>query len=189
MSSSAARRRRGQCHGSGACSELPGRRPYAHQGSPLIAHPDSRPLGSREGRLVAQLAEHLVGRAGELGAIDAALDAVERGGAAAVELVGEPGIGKTRLLAELARRADRRGWLVLTGSASELERSLPFWIFVDALDVYVRSRNVDASLRARLGHVLPAFAAGGGGPVEPYLTHVALRELLELLAAEQPLAL
>ena len=37
---------------------------------------------------------------------------------AAVELVGEPGIGKTRLLAELAARADARGQLVLVGLAS-----------------------------------------------------------------------
>jgi DNA-binding CsgD family transcriptional regulator/tetratricopeptide (TPR) repeat protein len=139
---------------------------------------------------MAQLAEHLVGRAGELGAIDAALDAVERGGATAVELVGEPGIGKTRLLTELARRADRRGWLVLTGAASELEHALPFWIFVDALDDYVRSQRIDASLRARLAHVLPALSGEGASPPpEPYLTHVAIRDLLELLATEQPLVL
>ena len=50
---------------------------------------------------------------------------------------GEPGIGKTRLLAELAQRADARGCIVLGGSASELERDLPFWVFVDALDEYV----------------------------------------------------
>jgi DNA-binding NarL/FixJ family response regulator len=138
---------------------------------------------------VAQLAEHLVGRAGELGAIDDALDAVERGGAAAVELVGEPGIGKTRLLAELARRADRRGWLVLTGAASELERALPFWIFVDALDDYVRSQRLDASIRSRLAHMLPGLDGDGAAAPEPYLTHVALRDLLESLAAEQPLVL
>ena len=54
-----------------------------------------------------------------------------------LELAGEPGIGKTRLLGELGARADRRGQLVLAGSASELERELPFWIFVDALDDYV----------------------------------------------------
>ena len=53
-------------------------------------------------------------------------------------LVGEPGIGKTRLLAELAARADAERQLVLSGSASELERDLPFSVFVDALDEYVR---------------------------------------------------
>src|ERR687894_584066 len=79
----------------------------------------------------------LVGRAEALGALEAALTAAQDGTAAAVELVGEPGIGKSRLLAELAGRAGSRGQLVLEGRASELERDLPFWLFADALDEYV----------------------------------------------------
>ena len=84
------------------------------------------------------LAEHLVGRADELGSFDQLLAQLDGGRSAALELVGEPGIGKTRLLAELAARADARGHLVLSGSATELERDLPFWVFVDALDEYVQ---------------------------------------------------
>src|SRR5215218_1889205 len=48
------------------------------------------------------LTDQFVGRAGELTSLDQALDQVDSGGAAAIEIVGEPGIGKTRLLAELA---------------------------------------------------------------------------------------
>ena len=88
---------------------------------------------------MAALAEHLVGRTAELTALDQALDRLGRGRPAALEVVGEPGIGKTRLLGELAARADERGQLVLSGSASELEGDLPFWVFVDALDEYVQS--------------------------------------------------
>ncbi len=40
----------------------------------------------------------LVGRIEELALLGRALDEVARGGWQAVELVGEPGIGKTRLL-------------------------------------------------------------------------------------------
>ena len=88
---------------------------------------------------MARVAEQqLVGRTAELEAFDRALAELEQGASVAVELVGEPGIGKTRLLAELAGRADSRGHLALTGSASELERDLPFWVFVDALDEYIR---------------------------------------------------
>ena len=86
---------------------------------------------------VAVLAEHLVGRAAELGAFERLLDEVDAGRPSAVALLGEPGIGKTRLLYELGSRADARGHLVLAGSASELERDLPFSVFVDALDEYV----------------------------------------------------
>src|SRR5205085_204187 len=71
----------------------------------------------------------LVGRADELDSLEQGLDELSRGQPAAIELVGEPGIGKTRLLDELAARAELRGHLVLTGSASELERDLPFSVF------------------------------------------------------------
>ena len=149
---------------------------------------------------MAQAAEQLVGRPAELDAIDQMLAGLEHGGPAAVALVGEPGIGKTRLLAELAARADARGQLVLSGSASELERDLPFWVFVDALDEYAegldprRLEQLDESARAELGHVLPALSGlGSGGDTalqdERYRTHRAFRDLLEVLAASKPLVL
>ena len=100
----------------------------------------------REGSVVL-LAEHLVGRADELGAFDHALAELDRGRRRRSQLVGEPGIGKTRLLAELAARAEERGHLVLSGSASELERDLPFWVFVDALDEYVRGARAAIAWR------------------------------------------
>src|SRR5215475_7440249 len=110
---------------------------------------------------IVDLAEHLVGRAEELGALDRALAELERGRPAAIEVVGEPGIGKTRLLRELGARADGRGHLVLFGSASELERELPFSVFVDALDEYVESRaselvaSLASDVQAELAQVFP----------------------------------
>ena len=88
---------------------------------------------------MALVAEQLVGRAGELGSLDQVLAELDRGRSGAIEVVGEPGIGKTRLLAELVARAEARGHLVLAGSAAELERDLPFSVFVDALDEYVEA--------------------------------------------------
>ena len=106
-------------------------------------------------------AAQLVGRPAELDAFDRCSPRSDGGSPAAVTIVGEPGIGKTRLLAELAARADARGQLVLTGSASELERDLPFWVFVDALDEYAegldprRLEQLDETARTELAHVLP----------------------------------
>ena len=94
-------------------------------------------LGGQLLSLMTKVADHLVGRAAELEAIDRALGELCDGRTAPLVIQGEPGIGKTRLLAELAKRADARGCTVLGGSASELERDLPFWVFVDALDEYV----------------------------------------------------
>ena len=149
---------------------------------------------------VALIGEHLVGRAETCGVLDAGLTELDSGRSAALALVGEPGIGKTRLLAELAARADARGQLVLYGSASELERDLPFWVFVDALDEYVQGlepRRLEAfedDVRTELAHVLPSlsrFAADRAAVFqhERYRSHRAVRELLERLTATGPLVL
>ena len=146
------------------------------------------------------LATHLVGRASELGAIDRLLADVDGGRSAALELVGEPGIGKTRLLAELTSRADARGCLVLSGRAGELELDLPFWVFVDALDEYVhgvdphRLANLDADVRAELATVFPSMAGLATGrrtaiQHERYRSHRAVCVLLETLAQTQPVVL
>ena len=142
--------------------------------------------------------EHLVGRTTELDSFDNLVVGLDGGNPAAVALMGEPGIGKTRLLAELAARADLKGQLVLAGSASELERDLPFWVFVDALDEYVRGLaphrldSLDGDTRTELTTVfpsLPGVAAGHevASQHERYRSHRAVRELLELLATTQPL--
>ena len=142
----------------------------------------------------------LVGRADELLLLDALLDEIERGPPAAIELVGEPGIGKTRLLSELASRAELRRYLVLSGSASELEHDLPFSVFVHALDEFVESldRNdfssIDQDVRAELAHVFPSLSALAGGRAvalqhERYRSHRAVRVLLERLAQTEPLVL
>ena len=144
--------------------------------------------------------ERLVGRAEETSSLDDALADVDRGRSATLELVGEPGIGKTRLLAELTARADARGQLVLSGSASELERDLPFSVFVDALDEYVRGlerRRLDAldeDVRAELALVFPSMTALASEREvalqhERYRSHRAVRALLEQLASTQPLVL
>jgi predicted ATPase len=83
-----------------------------------------------------------VGREAELEQLEAALDALSQEGSICVVLEGEAGIGKTRLLNELRRRAEDRGCLALAGSATEFERDLPFSVWVDALDAYVASQEL-----------------------------------------------
>jgi hypothetical protein len=117
---------------------------------------------------LAQRTRHFVGRSEELASLEDALDGLDARRSGAIQVTGEPGIGKTRLLAELAARADRRGHLALSGSASEFELDLPFWVFVDALDEYVRGLDpkLIASLNEDVGRemalVLPALATPDG---------------------------
>ena len=66
--------------------------------------------------------------------------AAEAGQRQFVLLVGEPGIGKTRLATELARRAHREGATVLYGR-SDPESLVPYQPFIAALDHYVAHRE------------------------------------------------
>ncbi|MEV4312678.1 AAA family ATPase [Actinocrispum sp. NPDC049592] len=72
---------------------------------------------------------HLVGRADELAVI---AELLARPGLRIAEIVGEPGIGKTRLLAEIRAAAGPRR--ALAGQAGELAGSIPYSVLVDALD-------------------------------------------------------
>ena len=144
--------------------------------------------------------DQLVGRAGELDSLARALAELDQGRSVATLLVGEPGIGKTRLLAEFGARADAEGHLVLSGSASELERDLPFSLFVDALDEYARGVEpgliapLEEDVQTELAHVFPSLTTlAGVQPValqhERYRSHRAVRALLEQLASRQALVL
>jgi ATP/maltotriose-dependent transcriptional regulator MalT len=151
---------------------------------------------------VTPLAQTLIGRGAELELLDRTLDEACAGSFRFLLVAGEPGIGKTSLLAELARRAEDRDCLVLKGSAAELEQDLPFGLLVDALDAYLASldprtyERLAADELVELGSVFPSLRAlgpvAGSRPstaAERFRAHHAVRELLERLAARQPLVM
>ncbi len=146
---------------------------------------------------MALAANQTVGRQAELERLEGVLDSLDGGSLACLTIEGEPGIGKTRLLAELRERAEGRGHLVLGGSAAEFERDLPFGVWVDALDAYVAAQDPhtgdawDPALLGELAGVLPSLRDGGGPDAaladERYRAHRAIRSLLEQLAQPAPL--
>jgi DNA-binding CsgD family transcriptional regulator/tetratricopeptide (TPR) repeat protein len=142
--------------------------------------------------------ETLVGREHELDLLDAALAALDderRPGCVAIE--GEPGIGKSRLLAELRERAEGRGHIVLHGQAAEFERDRPFGVLIETVDPYLSAQLENGlgaapeQLREELAAIFPAMRGAGAAPAaigdERYRSHRAVRTLLELLAAAKPL--
>jgi DNA-binding SARP family transcriptional activator len=75
----------------------------------------------------------MVGRAGPLAALTAGLDALAAGRSCLATVVGDPGIGKTRLAGELASRAVGRGVRVALGRCSQDEGAPPLWPWTSVL--------------------------------------------------------
>jgi DNA-binding NarL/FixJ family response regulator len=76
----------------------------------------------------------LVGRGAELARLTAAVERARAGSPAAVLLSGDAGVGKTRLLGELCRRAGASGATVLIGHCVDLGAvGLPYLPFAEAL--------------------------------------------------------
>jgi tetratricopeptide (TPR) repeat protein len=64
-------------------------------------------------------------------------------------IAGEPGIGKTRLLAEVGQRARRQGWTVIEGGCHRRSGQEPFAPLLGALESHLRHSSL-AALRAQL---------------------------------------
>jgi DNA-binding CsgD family transcriptional regulator len=75
----------------------------------------------------------LVGRSAELAVLSRIIDEAAKGAGRSVFVVGEGGIGKTRLAAAAAERATKSGWIVATGRAYPVETGVPYALFSDAL--------------------------------------------------------
>lgn len=112
------------------------------------------------------MARILIGRVAELHQLEANLRAARSGEFRLVLLVGEAGIGKTRVLDEFLDRAQREDVLVLAGACLPLESAtLPYAPIVDALHELVHATppaELDALLgpaRGDLARLLPELAA------------------------------
>jgi DNA-binding CsgD family transcriptional regulator len=106
---------------------------------------------------------------------------------------GEVGIGKSRVLAEVLRRARERGFRVFVGHADEIERARPFGPLVEALGC---SRDADDPLRAEIARLLAGDAGSAerplgtaGDPGLQFRVVDALADLVEELALSAPVAL
>ncbi|TNC29006.1 helix-turn-helix transcriptional regulator [Amycolatopsis alkalitolerans] len=118
-------------------------------------------------RLVPRLGSGipLVARVDEMRRLRAGFTRAERGEAGAVLLSGDAGVGKTRLLAELAEFAGTRGALVLTGRCLDVrEGGLPYLPFAEALGPLATADDAAIAdavrIRPALGRLLPLAQPG-----------------------------
>jgi tetratricopeptide (TPR) repeat protein len=91
-----------------------------------------------------------VGRTQELEELRAGLEDACAGHGRLILLVGEPGIGKTRLAHELATYARARGARVLVGRCDESEGAPPFWPWVQIARAYLADRDLE-TLKTEMG--------------------------------------
>ncbi|MGE0542109.1 MAG: AAA family ATPase [Dehalococcoidia bacterium] len=95
-----------------------------------------------------------VGRDEEMAALRTRLADARLGAGGVIVIAGEPGIGKTRLVAELAAWAQNDGWQLLSGRAHQADGLPPYLPFIEALRNYVRDTDP-----TRLEHQLGTGAA------------------------------
>ena len=89
----------------------------------------------------------LVGRDAELARLRNLLDEAAQGRAVAALVSGDAGVGKSRLVAEVATLAAQRGFCVLTGQCAEIGDSVPYLPFADALRT--APADLEAAVKAR----------------------------------------
>jgi DNA-binding NarL/FixJ family response regulator len=103
----------------------------------------------------------LVGRDSELDRLAAAAAAAQAGRGRIVLISGEPGIGKTAILAALTDRAAAAGARGLYGAAEELEMRVPFAAVSDCLGL--TSASADQQVAEIAGLLRGAHRLGGSG--------------------------
>lgn len=128
----------------------------------------------------------LVGRSDELAVLVAALDAARAGQGRLVLLLGEAGVGKTRLGDELAVRAQDLGLRVFVGRCHESQRLLPLAPWAEALrraGVATDGALLDglAPWRADLASLLPELSAGSPPPSDEASAPARQARLFEAL--------
>jgi predicted ATPase len=101
----------------------------------------------------------LVGRAAELARLANLLDEAAAGHAVAALVSGDAGVGKSRLVAEVAASAASRGFTVLTGQCAEIGDSVPYLPFADAL----RTAKPDLEAAVKTRPVLAMLLPDGDG--------------------------
>ena len=109
-----------------------------------------------------------VGRESELQQLGQALDRAAAGHGQAVAIVGEAGLGKSRLTWEFTRSHRTHGWLVLESGSVSYGKATPYLPVIDLLKAYFRIQERDdpRAIRERLaGKLLMLDRA-----LEPLLT-------------------
>ena len=134
----------------------------------------------------------MVGRDRELAVGRAALDATGHKGGGALLILGDAGMGKTRLVDALLEDAQARGWHTLRGAAREEEGRPPYGPIIEAIDPLIAARpdlleSLYESSQRVLALLCPsatACPAGSREEVERHQVFAAVWQLVHAASAE-----
>ena len=113
-----------------------------------------------------------VGRDAETEQLRKALEQAEAGHGQVVGVVGEPGVGKSRLFYEFTHSHRTQGWLIVESGSVSYGKATPYLPLIDLLKAYFKIHDRDNQREIRekvtgklltldqsLGPTLPAFLA------------------------------
>jgi len=142
--------------------------------------------GHREGAVAVRrmVCTQVIGRVEELSWLCGGLDRMGGSGGSCMFLVGEAGIGKSRLVAEAIAEAGRRGVTTLAGRATATGTAVAYQPLTGALLQGLRSRHsagVADALPPGLAAALPGLVDGPAQPASPVLLAEAVLRLARVL--------
>lgn len=116
-------------------------------------------------------AMRMVGRDTELTMLRQLLTAARNGAGGSTFIVGESGVGRSRLLAEAARQATASGMVLSRGRGSSIGPIVPFRSLTEALLSLTRAITASAAeelgpYRPILGRLIPGWGEAGANPEE-----------------------
>ncbi len=161
-------------------------------------------------RLTATMARWhspFVGRGEPMARLTAALDRAAQGHGQQVAIVGDAGVGKSRLLYELAARATQQGFQVHEGRCTMLRRHVPYAPYADILRSWCGIRSDDSpqqtasKIAAQFdaeahylreivnGAVAPPATSGLDADARMLATQSAFERVVRAQASRQPMLL
>ena len=117
--------------------------------TPVVVHEltGASPVRSRLRATATRGLGRFVGRSRELGELDRARAMAQQGHGQVVALVGEPGVGKSRLVYEFTRELP--GWLVLESTSFSYGKATPYLPVIEVLKTYFGAETGDPAERIR----------------------------------------
>jgi DNA-binding SARP family transcriptional activator len=157
-----------------------------------------RPVTGERSTRLPPLESALVGRSTEMDALGRVWNAVRRGSGRIALVEGEAGVGKTRLVEELLRRAVAEGALVLRGRSYDAQIGLPYGPVVEALGPALDAPGLagtDPQWLAELARLVPELHRRFPGLPDPTVStgsadawrlSEAVSQVLLAICVEQP---